>query len=106
MSTILEPVSSSLASIATNPTGIITIEVDSPDRNAVISQEDNPANQSSIAPDTKLTASADGVRQTTRVYLITWVVCSTAAERGCCIQCSVGLFFLSLINNCGFSLKN
>jgi hypothetical protein len=59
MSTILEPVSSSLASIATNPTGIITIEVDSPDRNALISQEDNPANQSSIAPDTQLTASAD-----------------------------------------------
>jgi hypothetical protein len=59
MSTILEPVSSSLASIATNPTGIITIEVDSPDRNALISQEDNPANQSSIAPDTQLTASED-----------------------------------------------
>jgi hypothetical protein len=59
MSTLLEPVSSSLASIATNTTGIITNEVDSPDRNALISQENYPANQSSIAPDTQLAASAD-----------------------------------------------
>jgi hypothetical protein len=55
----MESVSSSLAIIATHPMGIINIEVDSQNRSALISQEDNQANQGSIAPDTQVTASAD-----------------------------------------------
>ncbi len=59
MSTLLEPATSFLAITASPPTGTVTIEVDSQARNALISQEDNQANQGSIAPDTQLMASAD-----------------------------------------------
>jgi hypothetical protein len=59
MYTLLEPATSSLAITASLPKGSVTIEVDSLTRHALISQENNQANQGSIAPDTHLTALAD-----------------------------------------------
>ncbi|MFN9905778.1 MAG: hypothetical protein ACK56F_06560, partial [bacterium] len=46
----------------------------------------------------RLVALPHGVRQKIRVHLIARVVCSTAAERGCSISCSVGLFFTFMVS--------
>jgi hypothetical protein len=59
MYTLLEPVTSSIAITVSLLQGTVTIEVDSLTRHALISQENNQANQGSIAPDTHLTALAD-----------------------------------------------
>jgi hypothetical protein len=56
--TILEPGSSSSLATSSTPNGIITNEVDRQYKSALISQIDSPTNQSGIAPDNQLTASA------------------------------------------------